>query len=128
MSGIKLAALGFLLSVMTVLLKRSGFSGDRVFALVCIVALISLSGGGISRIMGAGAEVISENVAEDSRTIFKIIGTGYAFGICSDACLELDERGIASAVNLAGRVEILLLALPYIEKIFSLGARLLSGG
>ena len=128
MSGIKLAALGLLLSVMAVVLKRSGFTGDRIFALISIVSIISLLSGGISRIMGAGYELMSEQVSRDAKAIFKIIGTGYAFGICSDACSELEERGIASAVNLAGRVEILLLALPYIEKIFSLGARLLSGG
>jgi hypothetical protein len=127
MSGVRLAALGFLLSVMTVVLKRSGFAGDRIFALVCTVGIISLSGEGVSRLMNVGMGAISENVREDAKAIFKIVGTGYAFGICSDACLELDERGIASAVSLAGRVEILLLALPYIERIFSLGARLLSG-
>lgn len=127
MTGVKLAALGLLVSLLTLILKSSGFSGERVFALAGTVAILTLCSGGLGSLLAAVLGISGESTAEDAAVIMKIVGAGYVFGICSDACSELGEGGVARAVSLAGRIEILTLALPYIQRIFRLGASLLSG-
>ena len=54
-----------------------------------------------------------------------MLGVGYVFGIVSDICEEMGERGISSAVINAGRIEIFLLIFPYFKKILEMGIGLL---
>ena len=55
----------------------------------------------------------------------KITGVSLLMGVCAEVCRELGESGVARGVVLAGRVEILCIALPYLQKIIALGVELL---
>ena len=46
-------------------------------------------------------------------------------GAAADVCRELGENGVARGVLIAGRIEMLCIALPYLEKIIALGVELL---
>ena len=119
-----LAAL--LSAVVGVLLSELGFKGKRVFSAVAIVALIALIGSGIksllSDVMGISSSV---GIEETAAVAVKVLGCGYVFGICSELCAELGETGVSRALSLAGRVEILLLVMPYFVKTVSLGMELI---
>ena len=124
MMRICLAAL--LSAVVGVLLSELGFKGKRVFSAVAIVALVSLIGSGIksliSDVMGISSNV---GIEESAAVALKVLGCGYVFGICSELCTELGEAGVGRAISLAGRVEILLLVMPYFVKTISLGMELI---
>ena len=124
MMRICLAAL--LSAVVGVLLSELGFKGKRVFSAVAIVALVSLIGSGIksliSDVMGISSNV---GIEESAAVALKVLGCGYVFGICSELCTELGEAGVGRALSLAGRVEILLLVMPYFVKTISLGLELI---
>ena len=124
MMRICLAAL--LSAVVGVLLSELGFKGKRVFSAVAIVALVSLIGTGIksliSDVMGISSNV---GIEESAAVALKVLGCGYVFGICSELCTELGEAGVGRALSLAGRVEILLLVMPYFVKTISLGMELI---
>lgn len=124
MMRICLAAL--LSAVVGVLLSELGFKGKRVFSAVAIVALIALIGSGIksllSDVMGISSSV---GIEETAAVAVKVLGCGYVFGICSELCAELGETGVSRALSLAGRVEILLLVMPYFVKTVSLGMELI---
>ena len=124
MMRICLAAL--LSAVVGVLLSELGFKGKRVFSAVAIVALVSLIGSGIksliSDVMGISSNV---GIEESAAVALKVLGCGYVFGICSELCTELGEAGVGRALSLAGRVEILLLVMPYFVKTISLGMELI---
>ena len=49
----------------------------------------------------------------------------FLMGVTADVCRELGENGVARGVLLAGRLEMLCVALPYLEKIIALGVELL---
>ena len=54
----------------------------------------------------------------------KIVGAGYLFGICSDIAAELGEPLVSKGLLTVGRVEILLIAMPYFVGAVQLGAEL----
>ena len=68
---------------------------------------------------------LDESVKEYAVAMLKILGVGYAFGICSDICAELGEPTLAGAVCLFGRIEIVMLSVPFIKTIVEKGIELI---
>ena len=57
--------------------------------------------------------------------LFKGLGIAILTQCCADICRESGESGIASNVELVGKLEILLLALPLLDELLSLARELL---
>ncbi len=86
-----------------------------------LAALVSLTGGVVIllAVFPRAAEIVSElrglaalGADEWLAPILKIIAVGYAVEIGADICRELGEAGVAARLELCGKLEILLLALP----------------
>ena len=123
---LRLFAIGLLLAVMAMLLRSFGFRGAAVFSLFGVAVLLSSAVGEISGLVGklGFGELFSGDTAKYTTAIAKVVGCGYLFGICADMCRELGEQGIAKAVTVGGRVEILLIAAPYFAEILEIGREL----
>lgn len=123
----KIVALGFLLAVMALLLRSFGFRGAAVFASLAVAAILSLVAGELGELIGLAEKspLFGEDALEYFSAIAKIVGASYLFGICADICTELGEGGIAKAVALSGRIEILLIASPYFVRILKLAEGML---
>ena len=123
----RLALLGILLAVMALLLRSFGFRGAAVYAALGVAALLSSSASGLGELFGIAKDsaLFRTDVAEYASAIAKIVGAGYLFGICAAICTELGEVGIARAVTVSGRIEVLLIALPYFKRILDLGTELM---
>lgn len=120
----KIAFLGLVFAFSAVLLKNLGWRGASVFTALGILIILG-------ELRSAFAEVnklsgLWETLGEAGTAVFKIMGIGYVFGISSDICRELGEAGISSALSLAGRFEIIAVALPFVAEIFSLALSLVS--
>lgn len=124
---LKICALGLLFAFMALLLRSFGFRGAAAFTALAVAFLLS----GASRELGAlGSfgelkELLPTETLEYVGAIARILGAGYLFGVCADVCQELGESGIAKAVSVAGRVEILLIAAPYFVRIIDVAKELL---
>ena len=115
----KVAAVALLLSVLGYLLSELGWRGKRLFsALGCVVLLLILSDGLTSVVSEMKRICDIGGVTDMARTALKVVFSGYIFGFCSDSAAELGESGISSAVTIAGRVEMLLIVLPYLSEVF----------
>ncbi len=126
MGVLQIGAIGLLFSVAAVLLKDLGFRGAAVFSAFAFAALLSLCIDGILSFSGALSELAeAAQIAEAAKSVLKITGIGILMGATADVCRELGEAGIARGVSLAGRLEILSVALPYLKKIIALGVELL---
>ena len=121
---LKLCFLGLVCAFTLVLLKNLGWRGAPVFSAVLFAALLS----DIPLFLKDAVKIFGDwDVgAESVAAIFKIIGIGYLFGVSSEICRELGEGGIATALSLVGRFEIIAVALPFISEIFSLAVSLVS--
>lgn len=125
MSGwVKAVAYVFITLFLGVVLRELGFKGVRFVTLLGTVSLIGVCvlciGDVIDMIPGLGNIQKEYTVA-----MLKMVGVGYAFGICSDVCRELGETSLAGAVCLFGRVEILVISLPFIKRIVEKGVELI---
>ena len=115
----RIAAIALLLSVLGYLLSELGWRGKRVFSALGCVSLLLLLSDGLGSIASEMNEICEiGGVSDTARTALKVVFSGYVFGFCSDTASELGENGISSAVNIAGRVEVLLIVLPYLSDVF----------
>ena len=121
---IKIAFLGLIFAFSAVLLKNLGWRGASVFTSLGIVVILSEM-----RNIFPEIEKLSElwlTLGDGGVAMLKILGLGYLFGISAEISRELGEAGIASALTLAGRFEIIAIAIPFISEIFSLALSLVS--
>ena len=116
--------MGIILAISAVLLKNFGYKGATVFTALGFVLLLSELPSFFREIFKS--VLISEELGDSAAAIFKIVGVGYLFGISSEICRELGENGIATAVGIVGRFEIIAVALPFISEIFSLALSLVN--
>ena len=126
MGALDAVGLALILAFLCYMLKAVGFSGGRLVGTLGIVGLFFISGEGLGAFMSGISEKLAEGgVSEIFASAAKILGVGYVFGICAEICRDMGESGIASGVLVAGRVEILLISLPYVEKILDLTLELM---
>ena len=60
--------------------------------------------------------------------MLKALGVAILTQCCSEICKECGENGISTGVELAGKIEILLLCIPLITEILTLAGELMSIG
>lgn len=60
--------------------------------------------------------------------LFKALGISLLAQLSADACRDADENSLAEKAELAGKVFLLILALPLFEKVAELAVRLMNGG
>ena len=94
-----------------------GYEGSRLISVVGTVSLLCAVVLGVGRLMDSlPSELLSGKVAAVAEVSLRIMGVGYVFGIVADICRELGEVGLANAAQGLGRVEILMLSVPYITE------------
>lgn len=120
------AFIALFVAFMTFMLRSMGYEGARLISLVGTVSLLC------AVVMGAGKlieslpeELLAGRVAAVAEVSLKIMGVGYVFGIVADICRDLGEVGLANAAEGLGRVEILMLSVPYITEIVGSAAKML---
>ena len=106
------------------LLKELGFKGSK---LVLLLGVVSVLGAVVIYIgkMLSFLPILDDKAKEYAVAMLKILGIGYAFGICSDICAELGESSLAGAVCLFGRIEIVMLSVPFIKMIIEKGIEMI---
>lgn len=65
--------------------------------------------------------------AEYVQILFKALGLCFITQIACDACRDLGETAIASKVETAGKLSVLLVSLPLFEKILGIAGGLIGG-
>ena len=65
-------------------------------------------------------------MGDSAELLLKALGIAWLTQCCADVCRESGESGAANGVELAGKVELLLLALPLLNKVLEVVSELLS--
>ena len=121
---VKVIAYALVTLFLGVILKELGFKGSKLVLLLGIISVLGAAVLYIGRLFSFLPE-FDGNDKEYAVAMLKILGVGYAFGVCSDVCAELGETSLASAVCLFGRIEILTLSLPFVRTIIEKGLELI---
>ncbi len=116
----------FIACLALTVLKNIGYRGVGVtlaLILVCIIGVLS------SKIGQIGEEItgLLENAKalECAKTLFKVLGITYLSSICSETCEALGEVQLSKTAEVWGRVEIILLLIPYFKELLLLGGEFL---
>lgn len=108
------------------ILSEVGYRGARLVAVSASIVLLILASGKLSELIGElGWISEAAGIGDAAATALKIIGIGYVSGICYDVCLDMGQRGVASAVLTVGKVEILLVVAPMISEVLRLATNML---
>ena len=112
---VKIALTGIVISILILLLKSFKSEMAPILAVVGSVALL----GAVLLMVTGAADAIqelfqsSELEGENIRNILKIIGAAYVVDFSASICRDMGELTIASKIELAGRVFIVMLAVPW---------------
>ena len=114
------------LAVIIFLLRESGFRATPVITAVALLLIlihaVELYGTAVQDFSPIVSGALKGGALE---AMLKVTGMTYVFGIASDVCRELGSVGVAKALDTVGRIEIILIAMPYVKEIVMLGAELL---
>jgi len=114
---IKIALTGIVISILILLLK--GFKSDLAPTLA-VAGSVVLLGAVLIMVSGAADAVkdlfqSSELESEHMKSILKIIGAAYVVDFSASLCRDMGEVSMASKIELAGRVFIVMLAVPWAQ-------------
>lgn len=122
----RVLGIGLLAAVLGYVLSQLGFGGKRAFGALSFVIIIASLGTGIGEIVGeVGSFANASGISESCSVALKILFVGYVFGVCSDVAAELSETTVANALTVAGRVETVLLVLPYLSEVIALATEII---
>lgn len=102
-------------------------SGGRLGALVSLaggVTLLLLFFPRVELLLSEIGRIGSVGESEWLRPLLRMIAIGYTVEIGADLCRELGESGCAARLELCGRIEIFLLAMPSFLSLLSLAVSL----
>ncbi len=113
------------LAVIVFLLREVNLRAAGVIAVISAVLLLIRAVGIYEKAKDALA-VLPEAISESGvfEAMLKVTGLTYLYGISADVCRDLGETGISKALEVVGRVEIMLIAVPYVTDIIMLGSEL----
>ena len=107
-------------------LSEMGLKSISAVKTLVLVLILTASAEPLSQMLRLVSSIeVNEDVSEGIVVMTKGVGLGYVFGFTSDICASLGEGELASGVVTVGRVQIFLLALPYLTKIIALGLELM---
>ena len=108
------------------MLRSLGWRAAPVFALISALIILGKIGDALFGVLDTVASLGKyADIEEAVGAALKILGLGYLFGISADLCRELGEGGIAKAVEVVGRIEIIVVILPFFEEIIKIGVELI---
>lgn len=115
-----------MLGISGFILRSLGWRGAPVFAVICSVVLLTEASHILGGVLDSIGFLYNEGGIKDGvGAALKVLGLGYLFGISADVCRELGEAGIAKSLEIAGRVEIIAVALPFWKEIIEVGVELI---
>lgn len=98
----------------------------RIAGILLVFGMITVSADTLLREVFATLDM--GNFSEYAELILKALGVAVLTHVAAAVCRDSGEGGLAGAVELAGKIEILLLSLPMIERLLKYTAQIASLG
>lgn len=126
MTLLQLAGLAVLFAALSSVIKECGARGGALVSLVGGLALLFYALSRYAAPIVFLREMAEETgVAEGFSAVLRMMAVGCITRIAGDVCRDMGETTLASRVELCGRAEILLLALPIFKELCVLATELL---
>lgn len=107
-------------------LAELGFRQAKLFLCFCTVVLASALIDSVrEKALPLFNMINSTATADVGKTVFKIIGIGYACGICRDVADNLGAGSVSSVIDLVSKLEVLSVISPYVVELIESAGELL---
>lgn len=96
---------------------------SQTAAFAVFVLMLCLSVPAVGEVIGFASSLdryVNKESVDYISVILKSLGITYVTYVSSEICKSAGEGGIAGQVEFFGRIEILILCIPYFEKLLSL--------
>lgn len=115
--GLSLAA-----AVLSIVLRQYKAEYAAVLSLVTGAAVLIAVIKAMEPVVGDISEMVSVSGLsnENASVVLKVVGVGFITQLACDSCRDAGESAIASKIELAGRMAVLLLAIPVFRQVFAL--------
>jgi stage III sporulation protein AD len=126
-----LRSVGFALVIafLAMILREIGFRGASLICVLGAICLFGLAVGGMGQIRD---ELYSLSLTSGTEELFGsvllIVGVSYLFSFAAELCRGIGEGTVASALELFGRVEIIVMALPALREIMKMAEEIIKSG
>jgi stage III sporulation protein AD len=123
---LRILGCGLLCTVAIAVLKLTGRDGGLPLQWTGIVML---SGAGIALLEPvlafAGTLAAASGVSETAALLLRALGVTLLTQLCADLCRQSGEGALGSGVEMAGKAELMLLCLPYLQRLVDTAKELL---
>lgn len=126
MDTAKICALGIVCAIICVLVKhyRNEFSIPTKLGSIILIFAVALTM--LSPVFTYFKNIAGNRIpSEYTEIILKSLGIGYITQVSSDLCRDCGENTIAFGIESVGKIEIIILALPLINKIIEMSEELM---
>lgn len=111
------------------ILREMGFRASALIGALCAVGLFALATLGIGEIKDELApHLASSGASELFGSALLAVGVAYLFSFAAELARALGEGTVASALELLGRVEIVVMAAPALAEILKMAEEIIKGG
>ena len=121
---VRVTAAALILALASLLVRETGGRLGALVSLTGGVTLLLLFFPRIGTLLSEIGSIGAVGESEWLRPLLRILTVGYTVEIGADLCRELGEPGCASRLELCGKIEILLLAMPSFTALLSLAVSL----
>lgn len=113
----KLCGVAVLCAVSSLMLAQFEKRGDAGLRAAAVLVLFAAAMRAAAPIVGLISSSFGETALGGAaeKTVLRVLGVASAGAICSDLCREIGSPGIASALETAAKIGILLSALPLVS-------------
>ncbi len=106
------------------------YSGEQAVLLAITVSAVILLTvfSAVPKITGSISELMDKTQLDSSYVsiIFKALGICYLTQFACDICRDCGENAVATAAEIAGKVELIIISLPLFESLINLTAVIIS--
>lgn len=116
------AALCIIGAIMAVLLKQY-CREQAIFSSIAVCVIVAAAALAFASPAIEQLEVLFERTSLDKtyfKSLLKAVGICYMTGITADICRDSGEQALASAVEIWGRIALLILTLPMIDSLLNI--------
>ena len=127
MSWFSTCAFAMIMVVIIAYVKKIKSDFAIPLAIVCVLIMLK-SGFSLfaENIQFLGGIINDGAMGEYSEMLLKTLGVSLAVQTTSDVCRDAGEGAIASKVELLGKIEIIIIGIPLIKKIFEISQEIMS--
>ncbi len=129
MELIKIAGIAIIATFLVVILKQQRPEQAMAVGLLAGISILVMVLSRLTPLLDSAREMLetASISSEYGQVLFKALGVCLLTQIASDACKDAGESALAAKTELAGKITLLLLALPLFQKIIELAIALING-